>query len=81
MSISYSNTIKDFNTENYAPQKETEEIKGTGKCSKIMKITIISAIVLEVISGIIILIIVLTKDSKSNNKGKYMFLKILIPQQ
>ena len=72
MSISYSNTIKDFKTENFDEQKEPEKVKGTGKISKMMKIIIISAIVLAVISGIIILIVVFTKDNNSDNKRKYI---------
>ena len=72
MSISYSNTIKDFKTENCPERKEPEKENGTGKFSKGLKIIIISFIVMVVVAGIIILIVVFSKNKKSEKKGKHI---------
>ena len=70
MSISYSNTIKGFNPENYDEKKEPEKVKGTGKFSKLMKIVIPSAIVLVVVAGIIVLAVVFSGGGKSDKPKK-----------
>ena len=70
MSMSYSNTTKNFNPDNSFEYKETEKIKGASNFSRLMKIIIISAIALIIVSGIIILAVLLSKKNKSEDKRK-----------
>ena len=72
MSISYSNTNNDINFDHSFKHQEKGMIKETGNFRNLMKIILISAIVLTVVSGIVLLAVVISKKKHFEDNGKHI---------
>ena len=72
MSMSNFNTNNSLNVDRSFEHQENEMIKGTGNFSKLMKIILISAVALAVVSGIIVLAVVLSKNKHNGNHVNYI---------